>query len=164
VTNSKARRIKRISIGIKDSSVGFQVARTEGPIPWIAVLSAPSIKYGEVVLLPRGNVYVGNFVVETKKLTQDGCSANVVFVSLCEVRPYYVKKENELPQINSDARLELNSKQYCDCRYELRSEDIERVSCSCKVSGMEVGQSVYFAILVEICEVTFTATWNIEGK
>jgi hypothetical protein len=74
VTN--ARRSTRVSISIKDSNVGFNVARTEGVLPWIALRSVPLV---QSVALPQGDVYEGNFVVESKKSTpgQEECSTSI---------------------------------------------------------------------------------------
>jgi hypothetical protein len=129
----------------------------------VAIRSVPSVQSGDTVVLSQGDIYEGSFIVEAAKptQTQDGCSASVIYSSFY---PNYGEVNHEFPQSNSETRLELSSKQYCNCRYQLLSDGIRRVSCTCRVSDVKIGRRAYFDMEVKICDVSFAVEWVVEGN
>jgi hypothetical protein len=131
------------------------------PLPWVAVLAALSWRIGDSAILSEGDVYEGNFVIETRKaaLNQEGCSARVYFWG-----HESGSARHDFLQSNTEARLERSAKQYCNCRYQLLSDGVLRMSCTCRISGIKIGRQAFFQISAEMCSVTFTAFWGIEGN
>jgi hypothetical protein len=137
-----------IEIDERGMDVTMEMPREAGPLPWVAVRSAPYFELA-VDVHPGGDVQNGIFVVETKPLTQDGCSARVVFDGL----------RHEFNQSNTDARLKRSAIEFCNCRYDLLSDGVLWMSCTCGIDPR-----FYYSLGIEICGVKFRTLWAVKGN